>query len=71
MSQISKFDFDEGVLVKGKVLEGITFIVNYVDNVYFGQRQFPEPVLIYRGVTGYYPKKENGTIVQGKKGWDS
>ena len=64
MSQISKFDFDEGVLVKGKGLEGITFILNYVDNVYFGQRQFPEPVLIYRGVTGYYPKKENGTIVQ-------
>ena len=51
MSQISKFDFDEGVLVKGKGLEGITFILNYVDNVYFGQRQFPEPVLIYRGVT--------------------
>ena len=46
MSQISKFDFDEGVLVKGKGLEGITFILNYVDNVYFGQRQFPEPVLI-------------------------
>ena len=64
MSQISKFDFDEGVLVKGKGLEGITFILNYVDNVYFGQRQFPEPVLIYRGVTGYYPRKENGTIVQ-------
>ena len=56
--------FDEGILVKGKGLEGITFILNYVDNVYFGQRQFPEPVLIYRGVTGYYPKKENGTIVQ-------
>ena len=29
MSQISKFDFDEGVLVKGKGLEGITFILNY------------------------------------------
>ncbi len=29
MSQISKFDFDEGVLVKGKGLEGITFIVVY------------------------------------------
>ena len=70
MSQISKFDFDEGVLVKGKGLEGITFILNYVDNVYFGQRQFPEPMLIYRGVTGYYPRKENGTIVQ-VKGWDS
>lgn len=54
MSQISKFDFDEGVLVKGKGLEGITFILNYVDNVYFGQRQFPEPVLIYRGIKGYW-----------------
>lgn len=67
MSQISKFDFDEGVLVKGKGLEGITFILNYVNNVYFEERQFPEPMLIYRGVTGYYPRKENGIIVQGKK----
>ena len=40
MSQISKFDFDEGVLVKGKGLEGITIfstmlIMCISDNVSF------------------------------------
>jgi len=62
-----KIDYKKEILVKGLGIDAISYILHYVDNMYFKGDVFPEPKVIYRGVTAYYPRKENGEIVKGEK----